>query len=92
MTTAEEDAMSPQDPIPPRTSAGPSPRPHRGRPPFDPTALVLGLVFAAVAVVGLLDPELTRRIDLGVLVPVTLLTVGGALLLGSAFVRGRDDG
>jgi hypothetical protein len=82
MTTTEEDAMSPQDPT----------RPHRGHPPFDPTALVLGLVFAAVAVVGLLDPELTRRIDLGVLVPVTLLTVGGALLLGSAFVRGRDDG
>lgn len=82
MTTREEDAMSPQDPT----------RPRLGRPPFDPTSLVLGLVFAAVAIVGLLDPELTGRIDVGVLVPVTLLIVGSALLLGSAFVRGRDDG
>jgi len=82
MTTTEEDVMSPQDPT----------RPRRGRPPLDPTALVLGLVFAAVAIVGLLDPELARRIDLGVLVPVTLLIVGSALLLGSAFLRERDDG
>jgi hypothetical protein len=82
MTSMEEAGMSPQDPT----------RPQRGRPPFDATALVLGLVFAAVAIIGLLDPEVTRRIDLGVLVPVTLLIVGGALLLGSAFVRGRDDG
>lgn len=81
MTTTEEADMSPQDPD----------RPHRGRPPFDPAALALGLVFTAVAIVGLLDAELVRRIDLGVLVPVTLLTVGGALLLGSAFARGRDD-
>ena len=81
MTPTEEDDMSPQGPT----------RTHRGRPPYDTTALVLGLLFAAVAIVGLLDPELVRRIDLGVLVPVTLLAVGGALLLGSAFVRGRDD-
>lgn len=61
------------------------------RPPFDPTALVMGALFVVIAVVGLLDPEVARRVDLGVLVPATLVALGGALLLGSA-ISGRRRG
>ena len=61
------------------------------RPPFDPTALVLGALFIVLAVVGLLDPDVARRVDLGVVVPATLVAVGGALLLASTF-SGRRGG
>lgn len=61
------------------------------RPPFDPTALALGALFVVIAVVGLLDPGLARRVDLGVLIPATLVVVGSALLLGSA-ISGRRRG
>lgn len=61
------------------------------RPPFDPTAFVLGALFVIVAVVGLLEPDVARRVDIGLLAPTTLVTLGGALLLASA-LSGRRDG
>lgn len=54
------------------------------RPPFDPVALVLGTLFVLVAVLGLIDAELARDLDLGVLVPTTLVVLGGGLVLGAA--------
>ena len=57
------------------------------RPPFDPTAFVFGGVFIAIAIVGLLDPSLARRIDLGTFLPALLVVLGGLLLVGSARPR-----
>ena len=60
------------------------------RPPFDPVALVVGVVFIVIAGLALLDAELARRVDLGVLWSVTFLTVGAVLL--ATTLRRRDDG
>jgi hypothetical protein len=77
------------------SSAHPGPPRHEEtemeRPPFDPTALVLGLLFSVVAVVGLLDPDVARRIDLEVVIPLTLVVGGSALLLGAARPRRGAD-
>ena len=82
---------SPEEPAMTEPSASDPSAPGRAsRPPFDPTAFVLGTLFVVIAVVGLLDPSLARRIDLGVLVPATLVTIGGALLVGSAIGRRSD--
>jgi len=62
------------------------------RPPFDPAAFVVGVVGIVVAALGLLDPEVARRIDLGVLWPVTLMTVGLALLATARRPRRRPGG
>jgi hypothetical protein len=53
------------------------------RPPFDIVAFVLGALFVLVAVLGLLDPAITRRLDLGVVFPVALVVIGAAVLAGS---------
>lgn len=60
------------------------------RPPFDPVALVVGVVFVVIAGLALLDAELARRVDLGVLWSATFLTVGAVLL--ATTLRRRDDG
>lgn len=82
MTIADET----QDPT---TRGTPAEETRMDRPPFDPTALVIGLVISLVAVIGLLDPELARRIDLGVLVPSALVFAGAALLVTSVVARQR---
>jgi len=53
------------------------------RPPFDTVAFVFGSLFVLVAVLGLLDPSVTRRLDLGVVFPVALVVIGAAVLAGS---------
>lgn len=60
------------------------------RPPFDPAALVAGVVFSVIAVIGLLDPESSRRLDLAVVWSVTFVAVGLALL-GMALRRSTGD-
>jgi hypothetical protein len=62
------------------------------RPPFDPAAFVAGVVCIVVAALGLLDPQVARRIDLGVLWPVTLMTVGLALLATARLPRRHPGG
>jgi len=57
------------------------------RPPFDASAFVFGTLFTVIAVVGLLAPEVVRRIDLATFVPSVLILIGGALLVGSAMPR-----
>lgn len=57
------------------------------RPPFDPTAFVFGGLFVAIAIVGLIDPSLARRIDLGTFLPALLVVLGAMLLIGSARPR-----
>jgi hypothetical protein len=54
------------------------------RPPFDPAAFVFGGLFIAIALIGLLDPTLARRIDLATFVPALLVVLGGVLLVTSA--------
>ncbi len=54
------------------------------RPPFDPAAFVFGGLFVAIALVGLLDPSLARRIDLGTFLPALLVVLGGLLLITNA--------
>lgn len=80
---AEEEHVSPT----------PAPVTARARPAFDPVAFILGAAFVLVAVLGLLDPELTADVDLGLLAPAALVVVGGALLLGSTLSgrRRRPD-
>jgi hypothetical protein len=56
---------------------------HMSRPPFDTVAFVFGSLFVLVAVLGLLDPAITRRLDLGVVFPVALVVIGAAVLAGS---------
>ena len=58
------------------------------RPPFDTAAFVLGSLFVLVAVLGLLGPTITRRLDLGVVFPVALVVIGVAVLAGSLRRRG----
>jgi hypothetical protein len=59
------------------------------RPPFDPAAFVFGALFTVLAIVGLLDAETARRIDLTLLLPATLVVVGGLLVAGSVLPRRR---
>jgi heme/copper-type cytochrome/quinol oxidase subunit 4 len=60
------------------------------RPPFDTVAFVFGSLFVLVAVLGLLGPAITSRLDLGVILPLALVTIGIALLAGT--VRPRRSG
>jgi hypothetical protein len=65
------------------------------RPPFDPSTFVIGVVCVVIAVLGLLDPGVTRRINLGVLWPATLIGIGLALLATARRSRkqsGRSTG
>lgn len=57
------------------------------RPPFDPAALVAGVVFTVIAVLALLDAETAQRVDLGVVWSATFVAVGVALL--TTTLRGR---
>jgi hypothetical protein len=61
------------------------------RPPFDTAAFVFGTLFTVIAVIGLLDPEVARRIDLATFVPALLIVLGGFLLVGSALPRRRGE-
>jgi uncharacterized membrane protein HdeD (DUF308 family) len=60
------------------------------RPPFDAVAFVFGALFVLVAVLGLLGPAFTRRLDLGVVFPVALVIIGAAVLAGA--LRPRRSG
>jgi len=60
------------------------------RPPFDTVAFVFGSLFVLVAVLGLLGPTITRRLDLGVLFPAALVVIGAAVLASS--LRPRRPG
>ena len=57
------------------------------RPPFDTVAFVLGALFVLVAALGLLGPGVARRLDLGIVFPVALVTIGAAVLAGSLTPR-----
>jgi uncharacterized membrane protein HdeD (DUF308 family) len=61
------------------------------RPPFDPVALVMGVVFIVIAVLALLDPAVVRRVDLGVVWSLTFVAVGAALLATTLRRGGRQD-
>lgn len=61
------------------------------RPPFDPAALVAGVVFIVIAVLALLDPEVARRVDLGIVWSAAFVGVG-AVLLATTLRRRGDDG
>jgi len=58
------------------------------RRPFDTAAFVLGALFALIAVLGLLGPDLTRRLDLGILFPLAIVIIGAVVLMVS--LRPRD--
>jgi uncharacterized membrane protein HdeD (DUF308 family) len=58
------------------------------RPPFDPAALVAGVVFIVLAVLALLDPAVARRTDLGIVWSLTFVGVGAALLATTLRSRG----
>jgi hypothetical protein len=63
------------------------------RHPFDPAPFVAGGILLTVAVIGLLDAATLARVQVGVLIPAVLVTIGGALLLGSLRPRSpRADG
>ena len=53
------------------------------RRPFDTAAFVFGALFVLIAVLGLLDPALVRRLDLGVVFPLALVAIGVLVLGGS---------
>lgn len=61
-------------------------RTHR----FDPASFAFGVLFVAIAVVGLTDPSLLAVEDLRWLGPVVLVVLGLALLL-SAVRRDREQ-
>lgn len=65
-------------------------RTPRIRPPFDPVALVVGVVVVVIAVLGLLGPDVAARVDLGVLWASALLAAGVALLLSAVVRSGRS--
>lgn len=65
-------------------------RSTRVRPPFDPVALVVGVVAVVIAVLGLLGPDVAARVDLGVLWASALLAAGAALLLSAVVRSGRS--
>jgi hypothetical protein len=56
--------------------------------PFDTAAFVFGTLFVLVAVLGLLGPSITRRLDLGLLFPLAIVIIGATVLLVS--LRPRD--
>jgi uncharacterized membrane protein HdeD (DUF308 family) len=60
------------------------------RPPFDPVALVMGVVFIVIAALALLDPAVARRVDLNVVWSLTFVAVGAALL-ATTLRRGRGQ-
>jgi uncharacterized membrane protein HdeD (DUF308 family) len=60
------------------------------RPPFDPVALVMGVVFIVIAALALLDPTVARRVDLSVVWSLTFVAVG-AVLLATTLRRGRGQ-
>ena len=80
---------TPNDPTPMEARMDTPTRTLPQRPPFDPVALVVGVVFIVIAGLALLDAELARRIDLGVLWSATFLAVGAVLL--ATTLRRRDD-
>lgn len=82
-------ANAPTDPTPTEARMETPNRTLPKRPPFDPVALVVGVVFVVIAGLALLDAELVRRIDLGVLWSATFLAVG-AVLLATTLRRGGD--
>ena len=58
------------------------------RPPFDPVALVMGVVFIVIAALALLDPAVARRVDLNVVWSLTFVAkrfMNGASFACSAF-------
>jgi|GEM_PF-4723871 hypothetical protein len=59
------------------------------RHPLDPVALAAGLVLAAIAALGLLDPARTRDVDLALVASGAIVLVGAAVLLGALARRGR---
>jgi uncharacterized membrane protein HdeD (DUF308 family) len=71
---------------------GTSEEPTMQRPPFDPIALVMGVVFVVIAAIALLDPEVARRVDLAVVWSLTFVAVGVALLASSLGRRGATSG
>ncbi len=64
-------------------------QPATDRPPFDPAAFIVGIVLIGIATLGLLGPEIVRRLDLAVL-GSALLVAGGALLLVTSLRRDRS--
>lgn len=60
------------------------------RPPFDPVAFVFGVLFVAIAVVGLLDTPQLRNLNLAQFGAVVFIAAGAALLLSTTRSR-RDD-
>lgn len=52
------------------------------RHPLDAVALAAGLILAAIAALGLVDPDRTRDVDL------TLVASGAVVLLGAAILLG----
>jgi uncharacterized membrane protein HdeD (DUF308 family) len=61
------------------------------RPPFDPTALLLGIALTVIALLALLDPTRLRRLDLSVLVPAVLVIVGAVLVTTALSARRSRD-
>lgn len=57
------------------------------RHPLDPVALAAGLVLAAIAALGLLDPDRTRAVDLALVASGAIVLIGVAVLLGAAARR-----
>jgi hypothetical protein len=82
---------TPTDPTPKEASMQTPTRTLPQRPPFDPAALVAGVVFIVIAVLALLDAEVVRRVDLGVVWSAAFIGVGGVLLATTLRRRG-DDG
>jgi hypothetical protein len=66
-----------------------SEEPAMDRPPFDPAAFIVGIALIGIATLGLLGPEVVRRLDLAVL-GSALLVAGGALLLVTSLRRDRS--
>jgi len=64
--------------------------PRMTRPPFDTVAFVLGSLFVLVALLGLLGPDVARRLDLGILFPLALVAIGTAVMVGSVRPRRSD--
>lgn len=61
--------------------------PHR----FDPVSFIFGAVFVAVAIIGLVEPDLLSFTDLRWIAPGALVVLGGLLLALSGRARDADD-